>query len=113
MFGLITMTMLYGFINSGQQEIIDDVIAQRDSCQNMNNFIVEVGDSIRIRMKINGEWVVFKPSTAIKRKDKLSISSLPTVISGWPETLRCDSLPYRPMKIERAWDFNHNPVRRK
>ena len=33
LFGLITMTMLYGFINSGQQEIINDVIAKRDSLQ--------------------------------------------------------------------------------
>ena len=37
LFGLITMTMLYGFINSGQQEIIDDVIAQRDSCYNKDH----------------------------------------------------------------------------
>ena len=39
--GVITMliitTLFYGFINSGQQEIIDDVIAQRDSCYNKDH----------------------------------------------------------------------------
>jgi hypothetical protein len=74
-----------------------------DSLKEVNDFLLETGDTLTIRMRINGEWMEFKSGIAVKKGDKLSISYPVGVLkSGWPQRLRSDSLKWKPM--QRAED---------